>query len=97
MARNASHWTVGVAAIPFVSRICLRLVTVRTRVANDAGKYCIVRRSDVAVGANGTMVRLLEPSVIERRTEPIGRGPRRVAGYAGGWVLRGDVIRHTAA
>lgn len=78
-------------------RVRLRLIAVRTRVANDAGKYCIVRRSDVAVGANGTMVRHLEPGVIERRAEPIGGGPCGVAGYASGWVLRGDVIRHAPA
>jgi len=97
VARDTSHRAVGVAAIAFVSRVCLRLVTVRARVTNDAGEHCIVRRSDVAVGADGTMVRLLEPSMVERCAEPIGRGPGGVAGYASGRVLRSDMIRHAPA
>ena len=42
------------------------------------------------------MVRLFEPGMVKRRAEPIGGSPRGVAGYAGGRILRGDVIRHAA-
>jgi len=66
-------------------------------VANDAGEDCIVRRSNVAIGADGTMMRLLEPGVIKGRAKPIGGGPGGVAGYAGGRVHRGDVIGYAAA
>ena len=96
MAGDTSHRTVGVAAITFVSRVCLSLVTVRARVTNDAREDGVVCRSGVAIGANGPVVRLLEPCVVEDRAEPIGCGPGGVAGDAGSWVLRRDVIRHAA-
>jgi hypothetical protein len=97
VARDASHRAIGVALYAAVIRVRLRLVAVRARVADDAREHRIVRRGDVAIGANGPMVRHLKPRVVEGRAEPIGCGPGGVAGDAGSWVLRRDVVRHTAA
>ena len=97
VAGDTSHRAVGIAAYSFVIRVRLRLVAVRARVTNDAGEDRIVCGIDVAVGADGAMVRLLKPGVVKRCAEPIRRGPGGVAGYASGGVLRGDVIRHAAA
>jgi hypothetical protein len=89
--------TVAIPVDALVIRIRLRLVAVRTRMANDARKHKVVRRIDVAVGAYRPMVWLSEPRVVENRAQPIGRDPSGVAGHAGGRVLRGDVVRHTPA
>lgn len=43
------------------------------------------------------MMRFPEPGMVERRAEPIRGHPGGVASYAGGGVLRGNVIRYCAA
>jgi hypothetical protein len=96
VARDARHWSIRVAADSTVVRIRLRLAAVRPRVAGDAREDGIVRGGSVTVRAHRPVVRLLEPGMVERRAEPIRGNPSGVASYAGGWVLRGNVIRYCA-
>ena len=63
-------------------------------VAVDAGKLGIVGRNLVTIRAYRTVMRDREPGVIKGRSCP---RRRRVAGIAGRWVARGDVIGHRAA
>ena len=65
--------------------------------ADNAGEDQIVRRIDVAVCTDRLVVRYSEPRVVESRPEPIRRDPGGMAGYTGGRVLRGNVIRHCTA
>jgi len=62
----------------------------------DTGKHSIIGRVDVAVRANRTMMRLLEPSVVEGGAKPIGGGPGGVAGDASGRIHGGDVVGNAA-
>lgn len=79
-----------------MTRVSLRLVAVRSRVADDAGEDRVVRRVNVAVRADRAMVRFFEPGVVERRAKPIGCGPSGMAGYASRGIHGGNVIRHAA-
>ena len=63
----------------------------------DAGEDRIIGRSNMAIGAARTVVRNPEIGMVEDRTQPGGGHPGRVAGDAGGWIIRRDVIRHVGA
>jgi hypothetical protein len=72
----------------------LRLAVRRLCVAIDAGCVRIIRAVDMAVAANGTLMRQSPVlSVIKYRAEPICR---RVAGSAGRRKRGCDVIGHVA-
>lgn len=88
---------VNVSAYASMLRIRLGLGMVRGRVAIDARKRRVVCGNEMAIIADGAMVRNREVRMVERRTKPIRRDPGRVAGDASGWVLRGNVIWHGAA
>jgi len=97
VARDASHRSICVAADATMIRVRLRLATVRARVANDAGEDRIVRGIDVAVRTDRPVMWFFEPGMVESRSEPVRGHPSGVAGYAGGGVLRRNVVRHSTA
>ena len=63
----------------------------------DAGEGRIIRRINMAIRTARTVVRNPEVSMVEDRTQPGGGHPGRVAGEAGGRIIRRDVIRHAGA
>ena len=72
-------------------------VRVWRRMATLTRERLIVRRNQVAVRTDRTIVRNAEPGVIKGRAQPTRGDPRSVAGEASGRVQRGNVVRHSAA
>ena len=97
MTIDADCCVVRIAVDSAVFRIRLRLVAVRAGMADDAGERRIVRRNDVAIGADRALVRNAEPGVVKGRPQPARGDPRCMAGYASRRVQCGNVIRHGAA
>ena len=63
----------------------------------DAGEDRIIGRINMAIGTARTLVRNPEVRMVEDRAQPSGGHPGRVAGEAGGRIIRRDVIRHVCA
>ena len=93
---------IGVAA--HASVIAVRLLLVRMRRIScmarvNTGEDRIVGRIDMAVGTSRLTVSVREPEigVVEDRSGPRRRDPRRMATQASRWIIRANVIRHVGA
>ena len=78
-----------------------RLVRRRGRMTVLTGEHGVVRRIDMAIRADcrSALRRVRKPELrmVENRSQPRGGDPGRVAGDAGGRIIRRDVIRHVCA
>ena len=90
----ASGRAVDVSAYPAMAWVCLSLSVEGIGVAVDARESGIVRRNQVAIGTDGTMVRDIKKGVVKGGAQP---GRSVVATRAGGRVIGRDVIWDGAA
>jgi len=89
---------VSVVAIALVLLVRTPLVVrISAGMAVNAGECRVVRRDQVAVRTDRAIMRNAEPGVIKGSPQPARSHPGGVAGYAGCWIQRGNVVRHGAA
>ena len=98
----ACRGAINVAAYVRVLLVCTCFgVRAGRRVAGDATELGVVCRDHMAIRTNRRRtpwwVRKLEKGMVEDRTQPGCGHPGRVAGEAGGRIIRRDVIRHACA